>query len=58
MKKFYEAHGFPQCIVANDGTHIRLKKTISSPTDYINIRDTYILNVQAALDYKFSFLTF
>ena len=53
VETFYEPREFPQCIGPIDGTHIRRKKPISNPTDYINRKGTYNLNVQAAVDYKF-----
>ena len=55
VEKFYEAHRFPQCIGAIDGTHNWLKKPISKPIHYINRKDTYSLNVQATTDHKFCF---
>ena len=36
VSSFYNAHGFPQCIGAVDGTHIPIKEPIDNATDCIN----------------------
>jgi hypothetical protein len=56
VQGFFEAHGFPQCIGAIDGTHIPIAKPKNNPTDYINKSFTYSLNVQAVCDFKYQFL--
>ena len=37
VKNFYEQHGFPQCLGAIDGAHIRIKQpSCSACSDYVN----------------------
>ena len=54
--RFYAKFGFPQCIGAIDGTHIFIKRPSNSPTDYLNRKNRYSLNVQAVCDYRFCFM--
>ena len=56
MKNFYEQHGFPQCLGAIDGTHIRIKQpSCSTRSDYINRKGNFAIDCQAAADYKYCF---
>lgn len=36
VKHFNRTHGFPQCLGAIDGTHIKIKQPTANSTDYIN----------------------
>ena len=39
-------YGFPQCIGAADGTHIKIKRPVDNPTDYVNRKGNFTLNCQ------------
>ena len=56
VKKNYSAYGFPQCLGAINGRHIPIKQPQENPTDYINRKGTYSLNVQATCDYQHCFM--
>ena len=45
VENFHSRYGIPQCIGAIDGTHIDIKAPSLSPTDYINRKSRYSLNV-------------
>ena len=53
--KFYERHGFPQCIGAMDGTHVFIRRPSENPTDFLNRKNCYSFNMQAVCDYRYCF---
>ena len=43
-RNFYNRYRFPQCIGALDGTHIKIKRPVDNPTDYVNRKRNFTLN--------------
>lgn len=54
--KFYEQHGFPQCIGATGVTHVLIKKLSgTSISTFINRKRNYTINWQAVPNYSYCF---
>ena len=43
-RNFYNRYGFPQCIGAVDGAHIKIKRPVKNPTHYVNRKGNFTLN--------------
>ena len=52
---YLEAHGFPQCIGAIDGTHIEIAQPSEHYSDFINRKGYFSSKVRAVRDYKYCF---
>ena len=55
-RNFYNRYGFPQCIGAIDGTHIKIKRPVDNPTDYVNRKGNFTLNCQGTVGYNYCFI--
>ena len=51
--EYLEAHGFPLCIGAIDGTHIEIAEPSEHYSDFINRKGYFSLYVQAVCDCKY-----
>ena len=49
VRNFYNRYGFPQCIDAVYGTHIKIKRPVDKPTDYVNRKGNFRLNCQGTV---------
>ena len=55
-QNFYNRYVFPQCIGAVDDTHIKIKRPIDNPTDYVNKKSNFTLNCQGTVGYNYFFV--
>ena len=56
VSNFYRVFSLPQCLGEIDCTHIDIKAPSNNPTDYVNRKSWFSLNVQACCDYRYCFL--
>ena len=52
-RNFYNKYGFPQCVGAVDGTHIKVKRPVDNPTDYVSRIGKFALNCQGTVGYNY-----
>ena len=45
-RNVYYRYGFPQCIGAADGAHIKSKRPVDNPTDYVDWKGNFTLIVK------------
>ena len=56
VSNFYRVFSLPQCLGEIDCTHIDIKAPSNNPTDYVNRKSRFSLNVQACCNYRYCFL--
>ena len=55
-RNFDNRYGFPQCIGAVDSTHIKVKRSVDNPTDYVNRKGNFTFNCQGTFGYNYCFI--
>ena len=50
---FYKRYGLPQCIGAVDGAHLKIKRPLDNPTDYVDRKGNFTLNCQGTVGYNY-----
>ena len=55
-RNFYNRYDFPQCIGAVDGTHIKIKRLVDNPTNYVNRKGYFTLNCQGTVGCNYCFI--
>ena len=55
-RNFYSRYGLPQCTGAADGIHIKIKRPIDNPTDYVDRKGNFTLNCQGSVGYNYCFI--
>ena len=55
-RNFYFRYGFIKCIGVVDGTHIKIKRPVDNPTDYVNRKVNFILTCQGTVGYNHCFI--
>ena len=53
VRAFYSRYGFPQCFAAVDGMHIKIKRPVDNPTDYVDRKGNFTLNCQGTVGYNY-----
>ena len=56
VSNFYKCHGFPQCMGAVDATHVYIRQPSVNPTDYLNRKHRYSINIQGVCDFRYCFI--
>ena len=56
VKNFFSSYYIPQCLGAIDCTHIDIEQPTLNPTDYINYKSRFSLNIRACCDYRYCFM--
>lgn len=56
VKNFFSSYYIPQSLGAIDCTNIDIKQPTLNPTDYINCKSRFSLNIQACCDYRYCFM--
>ena len=55
-RNFCNRYGSPQSIGAVDGTHIKIKRLVDNPTNYVNRKGYFTLNCQETVGYNYCFI--
>ena len=55
-RNFYKRYGLPQCNSAVGGAHMKIKRPVDNPTDYVDRKGNFTLNCQETVGYNYCFI--